>query len=158
MKVGIVGLGLIGGSMAIDLKRKGFASEVLGVEAEPVNAAAAEKIGLVDRVVSYEDCIMSSDIVVLAVPVGSAVKMLPDILDRFARKADFLVVDKVDKALQIGSVLQIEGGTGGVVPRRVRGRAVPRRFRRVGNCFGDAVVWICFCGKRLLLRCAGGEG
>lgn len=87
MKIGIIGLGLIGGSMAIDLKRKGFASEVLGVEAEPVNAAAAEKIGLVDRVVSYEDCIMSSDIVVLAVPVGSAVKMLPDILDRFARKA-----------------------------------------------------------------------
>ncbi len=87
MKTGIIGLGLIGGSMAIDLKRKGFASEVLGVEAEPVNAAAAEKIGLVDRVVSYEDCIKESDIVILAVPVGAAVKMLPDILDRFAARA-----------------------------------------------------------------------
>jgi len=87
MKVGIIGLGLIGGSMAIDLKRKGFADEVLGVEAEPVNAAAAEKIGLVDRVVSYEDCIRESDIVILAVPVGAAVKMLPDILDRFASQA-----------------------------------------------------------------------
>ena len=87
MKTGIIGLGLIGGSMAIDLKRKGFASEVLGVEAEPVNAAAAEKIGLVDRVVSYEDCIRESDIVILAVPVGAAVKMLPDILDRFAARS-----------------------------------------------------------------------
>lgn len=37
--VGIIGLGLIGGSMAIDLKRRGFASEVLGVESDPVNAA-----------------------------------------------------------------------------------------------------------------------
>lgn len=83
MKIGIIGLGLIGGSMAIDLKRKGFADEVLGVEAEPVNAAAAEKIGLVDRVVSYEECVEQSDIVVLAVPVGVAVMMLPDILDRF---------------------------------------------------------------------------
>ena len=83
MKVGIIGLGLIGGSMAIDLKRKGFASEVLGVENEPVNAAAAEKIGLVDRVVSYEECVDQSDVVVLAVPVGAAVKMLPDVLDRF---------------------------------------------------------------------------
>lgn len=83
MKVGIIGLGLIGGSMAIDLKRNGFASEVLGVEAEPVNAAAAEKIGLVDRVVSYEECIRESDVVILAVPVGTAVRMLPDILDRF---------------------------------------------------------------------------
>lgn len=83
MKIGIIGLGLIGGSMAIDLKRKGFADEVLGVEAEPVNAAAAEKIGLVDRVVSYEECVEQSDIVVLAVPVGVAVMLLPDILDRF---------------------------------------------------------------------------
>ena len=32
MKVGIIGLGLIGGSMAIDLRRKGFASRILGVE------------------------------------------------------------------------------------------------------------------------------
>ena len=43
MNVGILGLGLIGGSMAIDLKRSGFASQVLGVENDPVNAAAAEK-------------------------------------------------------------------------------------------------------------------
>lgn len=84
MKVGIIGLGLIGGSMAIDLKRKGFADEVLGVEAEPVNAAAAVKIGLVDRVLSYDECIRESDLVVIAVPVGAAVGMLPDILDRFA--------------------------------------------------------------------------
>lgn len=85
MRVGIVGLGLIGGSMAVDLKRKGFASEVLGVESEPVNAAAAEKIGLVDEVVSMEDCIDRSDVVVLAVPVGAAVKMLPVVLDRFVQ-------------------------------------------------------------------------
>ena len=50
MRVGIIGLGLIGGSMAIDLKRRGFADEVIGVEADAVNAAAALKIGLVDRV------------------------------------------------------------------------------------------------------------
>ncbi len=84
MKVGIIGLGLIGGSMAIDLKRKGFAREILGVENEPVNAAAAEKIGLVDRVVEIDECVEASDVVVLAVPVGTAVKLLPKILDRFA--------------------------------------------------------------------------
>ena len=92
MKVGIVGLGLIGGSMAIDLKRRGFADEVLGVESEPVNAAAAEKIGLVDRVVSFGQCVEESDIVVLAVPVGTAVKMLPEVLDRFHVGAGHKVV------------------------------------------------------------------
>lgn len=84
MKVGIIGLGLIGGSMAIDLKRKGFADEVIGVEDDPVNAAAAEKIGLADRVTGFDECVDGSDIVVLAVPVGAAVQMLPRVLDRFA--------------------------------------------------------------------------
>ena len=88
MKVGIIGLGLIGGSMAIDLKRKGFADEVLGVEADPLNAAAAEKNGLVDRTVTVDECLAESDIVVLAVPVGAAVRMLPMVLDRFGELKD----------------------------------------------------------------------
>ena len=84
MTVGIVGLGLIGGSMAIDLRRRGFASEIIGVEAEPVNASAALNIGLADEIVDLEQCVDRSDIVVLSVPVGTAVKMLPVVLDHFA--------------------------------------------------------------------------
>lgn len=80
--VGVIGLGLIGGSMALDLKKRGFASRTLGVEADPVAAQAARTIGLVDEVVSYEDCLSRADIIVVAVPVGAAVKMIPDILDR----------------------------------------------------------------------------
>ena len=48
--VGIVGLCLIGGSMALDLRRRGFARKVLGVETDPVNATAALKMGLCDEV------------------------------------------------------------------------------------------------------------
>ena len=81
--VGIIGLGLIGGSMAIDLKRRGFASQVLGVEQVPLNAEAALKIGLVDEVVPYQECVERADIIVVAVPVGSAVGLVCDILDRF---------------------------------------------------------------------------
>ena len=100
--IGVIGLGLIGGSMALDLKRRGFASTVLGVEADPVAAQAALTIGLVDEVVPYEDCITRSDILVVAVPVGTAVKMIPDILDRFqagtavfpsAKKKEKIVID-----------------------------------------------------------------
>lgn len=88
MKVGIIGLGLIGGSMAIDLKRRGFAEEVIGVEADPVNAAAAQKIGLVDRIARWEECVDESDVTILAVPVGTAVKLLPQVLDRFGAAGD----------------------------------------------------------------------
>ena len=57
MTIGIIGLGLIGGSMAIDLRRRGFAEKVVGVEAESVNASAALAIGLVDEVVDLEECL-----------------------------------------------------------------------------------------------------
>ena len=95
MKLGVIGLGLIGGSMAIDLKRRGFAAEVLGVDADPVNASAAEKMGLVDRVVSFDECVDSSDLVIVAVPVGAALRLLPMVLDRFERTgaADKIVID-----------------------------------------------------------------
>ena len=84
MVVSIIGLGLIGGSMAIDLKRRHFADTVLGVEKEAVNAAAAVKIGLVDEIVSLDEAVQRGDIIVVAVPVGSAVKLLPQILDLFS--------------------------------------------------------------------------
>ena len=83
MIVGIIGLGLIGGSMAIDLKRRGFAQQILGVESDAVNATAAQKMGLCDKLVTFEECIVESDIIVIAVPVGTAVTMLPIILDVF---------------------------------------------------------------------------
>ena len=83
MVVGIIGLGLIGGSMAIDLKRRGFADRVIGVESDPVASEAALRMGLADEIVSFEECVRGSDIVVVAVPVGIAVKMLPRVLDIF---------------------------------------------------------------------------
>ena len=89
--VGVIGLGLIGGSMALDLRRRGFASRVLGVEADSVAAEAALTIGLVDKVVSLQECVAEADIIVVAVPVGTAVKMVPQILDQMGD--DKIVID-----------------------------------------------------------------
>ena len=89
--VGVIGLGLIGGSMALDLRRRGFASKVLGVEADSVAAEAALTIGLVDKVVDLKECVKEADIIVLAVPVGTAVKMVPEILDGL--EDDKIVID-----------------------------------------------------------------
>lgn len=82
MQVGIIGIGLIGGSMAVDLKQRGFAARVVGVEQDALHAAAAKDLGLVDEVVDYEECIRTSDIIIVAVPVSAAIRMIPDILDR----------------------------------------------------------------------------
>ena len=93
MIIGIVGLGLIGGSMAIDLKRRGFAQTVIGVEAEPVNASAALTRGLVDRVTALEECVGRCDIVIIAVPVGAAHSLLPKVLDLLPADSDKVVID-----------------------------------------------------------------
>ena len=81
--------------MAIDLRRRGFAQTVIGADADSVNAAAAEKIGLVDRVVTLEECVDKSDVIILAVPVDAALKLLPLVLDRFEQTGakDKLVMD-----------------------------------------------------------------
>lgn len=93
MVLGIIGLGLIGGSMAIDLKRRGFAQEVVGVEADPVNASAAKAIGLVDEVVDLKQCVDRSDVIVVAVPVGAAQALLPEILDMMPEGSGKVVMD-----------------------------------------------------------------
>ena len=86
MQVGIIGVGLIGGSMAVDLKNRGFADRVVGVEADALHASAAKELGLVDEIVSYEECIAMSDMIVVAVPVSIAIRMIPDILDKVDRQ------------------------------------------------------------------------
>ena len=108
MTIGIIGLGLIGGSMAIDLKRRGFASSVLGVESSPLHAEAALKMQLCDEIVPYEECIRRSDIIVVAVPVGTAVKMVCDILDHFqaADATDKIVIDVCSTKEQINQSTQ----------------------------------------------------
>ena len=80
--VGVIGLGLIGGSLALDLRRRGFASRTLGVEKDSVAAQAALTIGLVDEVTDLDTCVKEADIIVLAVPVGTAVKLVTQILDK----------------------------------------------------------------------------
>ena len=102
MTIGVIGLGLIGGSMALDLKRRSFADTFIGVENDPVNASAALNIGLVDEVVPFEDCVRRSDVVVVAIPVGAAVKMLPKVLDIFEEcGGDKIVIDTCSTKSQI---------------------------------------------------------
>ena len=107
--VGIIGLGLIGGSMAIDLRRRRFAEELIGVDSEPANAAAAVRIGLVDEIVSFEECVRRSDLIVLAVPVGTAAGMLPGILDRFAVSEDGARKIVIDVCSEGGSCQGCQG-------------------------------------------------
>ena len=87
MTTTVIGVGLIGGSMALDLKASGFSGRILGVDQSSDNASRALSLGLVDEVVDLRQGVESADLVILAVPVNAATTLLPGILDALAPAA-----------------------------------------------------------------------
>jgi len=81
MKTTIIGLGLIGGSIAIDLRAAGIASVLYGVDADAHNGSRAVELGLVDSLNSLEDAVTMSDLVIIAIPVNALTGLLPKVLD-----------------------------------------------------------------------------
>ena len=81
-KISIVGLGLIGGSLAIQLHEKKLASRLIGVDLNEEHARMAVELELVDETMSLDDAIKTSDIIVLAIPVDYMLQLLPAILDK----------------------------------------------------------------------------
>jgi len=86
MVIAIVGVGLIGGSFALAVKERGIAKKVIGVEEHRDHQLIALSLGLVDELKSLQEAINSSDLIVLATPVDSVMKMLPEILDRVSHQ------------------------------------------------------------------------
>lgn len=66
----VVGVGLIGGSLAWGVKRRGLATEVVGVDADPVSLGEALKAGMIDRSASLAEAAGEADLIVLAVPAA----------------------------------------------------------------------------------------
>lgn len=81
-KVGIIGIGLIGGSIAKGLRSSGWASELIGIEANPAHAIKALSLRLVDEVLPLAEAIDRVDIFVCATPVDVLVQIIPHVLDQ----------------------------------------------------------------------------
>ncbi|MDD5708299.1 MAG: prephenate dehydrogenase/arogenate dehydrogenase family protein [Kiritimatiellae bacterium] len=103
----------MGGSVARDLRRTGFASRLVGVDNNSAHAAQALSDGLVDEMAPFEVAVARTDLTVLAVPVDAVVRLLPRALEALPPRAT--VVDL--------------GSTKGAATATVRGH--PRRGRYV---------------------------
>jgi len=91
MKTTIIGLGLIGGSMAIDLRKSGLATELVGIDLNQAHASKAVDLGLVDKIETEDKAIANADLIVLAIPVGALSQLIPSILDSIKKTA--VVID-----------------------------------------------------------------
>ena len=117
----IIGVGLIGGSLARALREAGEVGEVIGCGRGEANLQAAVRLGVVDR---YETdpahAVAGADVVVVAVPLGAMAAVLRSIVPHLAPEA---VVTDVGSAK--GSVVEdVARIYGGIPPRFVPGHPI----------------------------------
>ena len=80
MKVYVVGIGLIGGSMVLDIKGLYPEATIYGVDTNENHVAEALALGVIDHAASLEE-IADADFVIVSVPVDVAMKVVPQVLD-----------------------------------------------------------------------------
>ena len=116
MHVTIIGLGLIGGSLALSLRHHGLAHHLIGVEANPAHARRALELGLVDEIATdLPAAVRRGNLVVVAVPMDAMVGVLPAVLD---------VADACQVVIDVGSTKQALLAAVAGHPRRGRFVAV----------------------------------
>jgi prephenate dehydrogenase len=74
----IVGVGLIGGSFALALRKAGFGGRIIGVSS-PRTVEAARKRGAIDEAASLDEAVPCADLVYLAQPISRIVSTIEDL-------------------------------------------------------------------------------
>ena len=86
----IIGVGLIGGSFAIDIKKHNPKTSIYGIDKNENYLDKAIDLGIIDKKATLND-IENADLVIIAIPVDATVKLLPTILDKVSENG--LVID-----------------------------------------------------------------
>lgn len=85
-----IGVGLIGGSLAIDIKKNNPDVVIHGISRKDSTLEKALELKLIDKKATLDD-IENADLVIVSIPVDATVKLLPTILDKISDTG--LVVD-----------------------------------------------------------------
>ena len=85
MNVTIIGIGLIGGSFALDIKKLYPNAQIFGIDANQNNLLEAEKLQIIKGATTYED-LKFSDFVILATPVDVSVNIITELLDNIGEQ------------------------------------------------------------------------
>jgi prephenate dehydrogenase len=96
--ISIIGVGLIGGSFALDLKDNIPGASVSGIDQNVTHLNEALNLGIIDIAGDLES-VRSADLVVLALPVNSAINVLIQVLDLIPAKAIVIDMGSTKKAI-----------------------------------------------------------
>jgi len=98
--VALIGLGLIGSSLARVMKREGLAGKIIGCARSEENRALARKLGFVDRVeADAAKAVEGADLVVLCTPIGAYKAVVETIAPHLKKGAILSDVGSVKEAV-----------------------------------------------------------
>lgn len=89
--VAVIGTGLIGGSLALAIRKKHLAREVIGISRSSETLALARRYGAVDKASRRLEDAAGVDLVILATPISTMLKIAPLLARSIA--ADCIVSD-----------------------------------------------------------------
>jgi len=89
-KIYIIGIGLIGGSFALDIRRLNPEVTIFGIDHNDEHLNEALELNIIDAKATLDD-LNEADLVIVAIPVNATVKQLPEILDKVSDNT--LVID-----------------------------------------------------------------
>lgn len=104
MTVAIIGIGLIGGSMALDLKNREFADEIIGVDNNINHRNVALLSKIVDKIEPLEKAVEQADLIVVTTPINGIQQLLPQILT-LTQGTSKVVTDTGSTKAGIGSLV-----------------------------------------------------
>ena len=90
MKIGVFGIGLIGGSLSIQARKHFTDSKIYGFDLNDKNLNKALKLGLIDAVLDNNE-IKHLNLILVAVPVNSVKSIVLDLFDQI--NEDSLIID-----------------------------------------------------------------
>jgi prephenate dehydrogenase len=82
----VIGVGLIGGCFALDIKKLYPSSKIFGIDKNEAYLEEAIQLGVIDETAIFED-LDKADLVVVAIPVDAALIVLPRVLDHVSDNA-----------------------------------------------------------------------
>lgn len=110
--IGIIGVGLIGGSLGLAFKQAGLTHRVLGFGRSEQNLQVALKQGQIDAIVDLASLTQESDCIIICVPVAQIKDILRALLPDL--RTDTLIMD-------VGSTkMDVIAGAQGILGQRLR--------------------------------------
>ena len=97
-QVSIIGIGLIGGSFALDLKQHIPGVQITGMDLNKAHLSEALELGLIDQIGDF-DSLKIADLVVLAIPVNAALEVLPQVLNLISDQAVVMDMGSTKEAI-----------------------------------------------------------